>query len=188
MTCDMLQVTCDMLRGTWDMWYMACDTWHVTHDMWNMTCDPWHVTHDIWHMTHDTWHMTCETWWGWMFSQNYSFLALMVLERQCFKDWEEKDQWLDKSVNDKGVSRTALATPVLVPIYKRFMLSFYLYIWVFFSAWICTLTVGISMENKPPKWICELVCFHGVCLQIRLILLKNCLRTKLGPAESEFGG
>ena len=40
-----------------------------------LTQDMWHVTHDMWHVTHGG---------GCAFSQNFSFLALTVWERQHF--------------------------------------------------------------------------------------------------------
>ena len=39
-------------------------------------------------------------------SKNVSGLALMVWERQCFEEWEDKDQ----QNNNVGVCRIALAT------------------------------------------------------------------------------
>ena len=49
-----------------------------------------HVTHDMWHMTCDTWHVTYGG--GWAFSQNFSSIALKVLERQCMEDISIKDE------------------------------------------------------------------------------------------------
>ena len=43
-----------------------------------------HVTGDTWHITPDTWHMTLCV--GWTFSQNFSSLALPVLNWQCLED------------------------------------------------------------------------------------------------------
>ena len=45
----------------------------------------WHVTRDTWHVTRDTWHVTCDTWHGvvWIFSQNFSCLALTVWDLWC---------------------------------------------------------------------------------------------------------
>ena len=40
----------------------------------------------------------------------------MVWDLWCFEDVEEKERWLNQSVNDGGVCRTAPATPVLLNI------------------------------------------------------------------------
>ena len=63
----------------------------MTYDTWHMTRDMWHVTHDMWHVTHGG---------GWTFSQNFSSLALTVWERQCFEDWEEKDDLAPHWINE----------------------------------------------------------------------------------------
>ena len=44
-------------------------------------------------------------------SENFSFLALTV-KFMFFKDLEEKDDRINKLINDKDVCRTALATRV----------------------------------------------------------------------------
>ena len=54
------------------------------------TPDMWHLTHDMWHVTHD---------WGWTFSQNFRSPALMVWDRQCLKDSEQKYDWLNELMN-----------------------------------------------------------------------------------------
>ena len=64
-------------------------------------------------MTPDTWHVTGG--WGWTLSQNFSFLALTSLDVMMF--WRFGGQgWINESLNDKGVCRTALATPGLLII------------------------------------------------------------------------
>ena len=89
---------------TCNTWHMTCDTWHVTHDT-------WHVTHDMWHVTQKTWHVTgCG---GWIFSQDFSSLALTVCDLWYFKDLEEKADWLTESISQcsvGGICRTAPAT------------------------------------------------------------------------------
>ena len=75
------------------MWHMTCDKWHGTPDMWKVTCDMW-----------------------WTFSKNVSSLALMVWEWRRFEDSEEKADSVNQSMNDKGVCRTAPATPGLLNI------------------------------------------------------------------------
>ena len=50
----------------------------------------------------------------WTFSQNFRSPAHTVWELRCFEDLEEKDKWLHKLISDKGVSRTAQATPGLL--------------------------------------------------------------------------
>ena len=56
--------------------------------------------------------MTRDRWWT--LCKNCRFLALMVWDLWCFEDLEEKDRWLNESVNDGGVCRTAPATPGLL--------------------------------------------------------------------------
>ena len=66
-----------------------------------MTCDTGNVTHDG----------------GWKFSKNFSSLALTVWDKWCFEDWEEKDDFKSTQLmSDKGVCRTAPATPGLLNI------------------------------------------------------------------------
>ena len=45
----------------------------------------WYATRDTWHVTCDTWHVTRDMLWGWTFSQNLSYLAHTVWERQYFE-------------------------------------------------------------------------------------------------------
>ena len=58
--------------------------------------------------------MKRDTWYGVTFFQNVSSLALTVWERQCFEEWEEKDHRVTCLINDKGVCKTAPATPGLL--------------------------------------------------------------------------
>ena len=56
------------------------------------TCDMWHVRHDTWHMTHSV---------GWTFSQNVSFLALLVSDWQCLEDiWTKgwPNEWVTEVI------------------------------------------------------------------------------------------
>ena len=66
----------------------------------------------MWHMTCDMWHMTCLG--GWIFSQNFSSLALTVCDLWYYEDLEEKADSVNESMNDKAVYRTALAIPGLL--------------------------------------------------------------------------
>ena len=75
-----------------------CDTWHVTCDTWHVTCDMWGMTHDMWNVTHGG---------GWTFSQYFTSLALTVWEKECFDDWEEKNESIGQWMSDGGVCRTA---------------------------------------------------------------------------------
>ena len=68
-----------------------------------MTCDGWHVTGDTWHMTDDTWHV------GWTFCQNFRFGI-----ESGWKIFRLKDEWRNHLINDRGVCRTAPATPGLL--------------------------------------------------------------------------
>ena len=83
-----------------------------------ITCDTWHVTRDMWHWTRDTWHV-----WGGEHSPTiFSSLALTVCDLWYYKDLEEKDDWLNESmnewINDEAFYRTAPATPGLLNIYS----------------------------------------------------------------------
>ena len=69
--------------------------------MWHMTCDMRHVTCVMWHMTCDIWHMACDMW-------NISSLALTVFW------WLGGKGWLNESLHNEGVCRTAPATPGLL--------------------------------------------------------------------------
>ena len=68
------------------------------------------------HVTRDTWHVTCLG--GWTFSQNFSSLALTVCDLWYYEDLEEKahglTEWMNQSMNDETVYRTAPATPGLL--------------------------------------------------------------------------
>ena len=44
----------------------------------------------------------------------FSSLAITFWDLWCFEDLEEKDDWLTETINDKGVCRTAPATPGLL--------------------------------------------------------------------------
>ena len=94
--------------------------------MWQLTNDTWHVTPDMWHLTCDTWIMTNDGWW--IFSKNFSSPALPVWYRQCVEDSELKDDSINPLLNDKGVYRTAPATPGLLIIKIRFFILFCLFV------------------------------------------------------------
>ena len=79
---------------------------------WHVTCDTWRVTYDTLHMTRDTWHVICLG--GWIFSQNFSFIALTVCDLWYYEDLEEKAHWISQLINHKAVYRTAPATPGLL--------------------------------------------------------------------------
>ena len=59
----------------------------------------------------------------WMFSKNFSSLALTVFDLWYFEDWQEKDEslneWMNELINYEGVGRTAPATPGLLNIYLQ---------------------------------------------------------------------
>ena len=67
------------------------------------------MTGDMWHVTHYMWHVKCDMFWVVNILSYFSSLALAAWERQCFEDWEEKDQWLAEPNNDDGACRTAPA-------------------------------------------------------------------------------
>ena len=75
----------------------------MTHDICYVTCDMQHVTHGG----------------RWSFSQNFRSLAHTVWEWRCLEDISTKDQLLNHLMSDKGVCRTALATPGLLNIEQK---------------------------------------------------------------------
>ena len=75
--------------------------------MWHVTCDRWHVTCDMWHMTWDMWQVEGG-------EHSLSSLALTAWEWKFVEDLEEKEQWLNQSISDEAVCRTAPATPGLL--------------------------------------------------------------------------
>ena len=76
--------------------------------MWHVTCDTWHVKHYIWHVTRYTQRVVN------IVSKLYfsSRLWLMIFGR--FGGKGSLNQWMNQSLNDKGVCRTAPATPGLL--------------------------------------------------------------------------
>ena len=78
---------------------VTLDTRHVT---------PWPLTRDMWHMTYDMWHVTHDG--VWKFSQDFSFLALTVWDRQCLEDSEQKHDLLNQWIIQWCVFRTAQAS------------------------------------------------------------------------------
>ena len=67
--------------------------------------------------------MICDTWWGVKIFSKFQLLALTVWERQCFEDWEEKDDSVTELINNEGVRRTAPATPGLLNIIPHISIS-----------------------------------------------------------------
>ena len=83
-----------------------------------MTCETWHGTCDTWHVTCDTWHVTFNSdRWGEV--NLLSKLRIHSFNGQKFrmfwilrgKGWIS--DWINEWLIDKGVWRTALATPGL---------------------------------------------------------------------------
>ena len=59
--------------------------------------------------------MTCDMWQvvgGWIFSQNFSSLALIVWDLWYLEDWGKGS--LNKSISNRGDCRTTPATPGLL--------------------------------------------------------------------------
>ena len=83
----------------------------MTHYIWHVTCCTWHVARDMWHAIHGS---------GYTFSKNFSSIALTDCERQCFEDMFIKDEWLNESVSEEGVCRTAPTTLGLLILYPNF--------------------------------------------------------------------
>ena len=83
-----------------------------------MTCDMWHVTRDTWHLTPDMWHMTCDMWHVVGGEHCLKISAPQLLRFVIYdilKIWRKRlTHWLNESVNDEGVYRTAPATPGLL--------------------------------------------------------------------------
>ena len=115
------------------------------------------------HMTHDIWHMTLDMWHGgrWKFSHNVSSLAHTVWEWRFFEDLEEKDESLNELMSDKGVCRTAPATPDLVirANFKRVKFQFSIYCWKTPSypatKLIFSIYINVAQILPPPldfKW------------------------------------
>ena len=77
-----------------------------------MTCDTWHVKCDTWHVTRDKWHVTRLG--GWIFSENFSSLALTVCYLYHYEDLEKKADSINELMSNKAVYRTASATPGLL--------------------------------------------------------------------------
>ena len=100
------------VRG--DMWHLKCDTWHLT-------CEIWHVTNDMCHVTHRGW---------WTLCKNSRSPSLMVWVWRCLEDSELKDDRLNQWMNNKGVCRTAPATPGLLKILKVLFLLLLAVWWV----------------------------------------------------------
>ena len=119
-----------------------------------MTPDTWHLTPDTWHLIYETWLVTHGG--GWTFSQNFSSLALSVCTGMWFEDLEEKDDWINESmnelINDEGVCRTAPATQGLLktythPSHKFFQLvkwCIYIYDFMQFNLLYC-----IDFQGSP---------------------------------------
>ena len=87
---------------------------------WHVTCDMWHVTRDLWHVTRDMWHLTCDIFVWVNILSKFQLQALTVYDLWYYEDLEEKDEWINQSMNqsmnDEAVYRTAPATPGLLNI------------------------------------------------------------------------
>ena len=78
--------------------------WHVTCDMWHMTCDMWHVTHDMWQVG------------GGEPSLKISAPQLLRFPSEGLLKIisQRMTNGVNELMNDKGVFRTAPATPGLL--------------------------------------------------------------------------
>ena len=84
-----------------------------------MTCDIWHVTCDMWHVTRDMWHMTCDMLWGVNILSTFplpSFYGLWFMIFWRLGGKGSRTDLINQLINDKGVCRTAPATPGLLNI------------------------------------------------------------------------
>ena len=109
-----------------------------------MTCNAWHVTHGG----------------GWTFSQNFSFSALMLWDRQCLEDSELKgdpmNELMNDWMNDEGAYRTAPATWCLI-IGKK----------------IAKGSKERKKRNKKRKSFCKYIC--KFCAKSSTFCLYTCL-------------
>ena len=72
--------------------------------MWHVACDTWHVTRNMWHMRRLR---------GWIFSQNFSSLALTVCD--IMKIWRKRlTDLINEWINEEAVYRIAPGTPGLL--------------------------------------------------------------------------
>ena len=81
--------------------------------MWHLTPDTWHLTHETWHVICDMWHVTCDTWRG------VNFLSKFQLPRSFSLGWTVSWRfwtkgWFNEWMSDKGLWRTARASPGLL--------------------------------------------------------------------------
>ena len=133
---------------------VTCDTWHMTHDTWHVGKvnlfskfhllrfgrSRWHVTPDMWHLTHDMWLVTVTHGGRWKFSQNVSFLDLLIVRlwHAVLKIWRKRiTESIKESMNDKRVFRTVPATLGLLITIK---ISFYL------------IYEHIALQKWIPQW------------------------------------
>ena len=102
-----------------------------------MTCDMWHVIRDKWHVTHDIWHMTHGTFGGVNILSKFQLpssyrLWFMILWRSGGKG--SVAEWINQSINDEAVYRTAPATPGLL----NMLLSLMALEWLLLIQYFCT--------------------------------------------------
>ena len=77
------------------------------------TCDMWHLTHEMWHVTCDMWHGTPDRWWEVNILSKFQVPSSYGLGVKIFWRYFGKrvTQFINLSINNKGVCRTAPATP-----------------------------------------------------------------------------
>ena len=105
---------------------MTCDIWQVTRDMWHMTCDTWRVIRDTWHMTHDLWHVTYDKW------GELKLLSKLQVPSSYglgVKVVCPQRMTVSQFLKDKGVCRTAPATPCLLNIspHRWYLIKMFVY-------------------------------------------------------------
>ena len=88
--------------------------------MWHMTCDTWHVTRDIWHMTCDTWHVTFDMLWGVNILSKFQLPSSYRLWFMILWRFGGKVPLMSNLMSNRGVCRTAPATPGLLKILIKY--------------------------------------------------------------------
>ena len=73
---------------------------------------------DTWHMTSDTWHVTCDECWGLNILSKFQLPSSYGLgETEFWRYFNERiTEWLNQWISDKGVCRSAPATPGMLKI------------------------------------------------------------------------
>ena len=139
----------------------------IISNHWGVACDTWQMTHGG----------------GWTFSQNFSFLALMVWVYWWLEGLEEKADSLTELINDKGDCRTAPATPSLLNkwyfqwkrgINKSKYFSMWMYQTMLFFVWWSFGLGTTELRNYCANYLSPVPSpkklFHQVSVYLMLVL------------------